>query len=61
MLVRQGNQIRTDDAEFPVSFYWLGERLYIEFGAENYTALNNAEARQLLNYITEGLEVYDRR
>lgn len=61
MLVNQGNQIKTDDAAFPVSFYWVGSSFYIEFGAENFSSLNPAEARQLMNFLKDGLNEHERR
>lgn len=59
MLVKQGNQIKTDDAAFPVNFYWVGPSFYIEFGAENFSSLSVSEARQLMNFIKEGLEAHE--
>lgn len=60
MLVNQGNQIKTDDAAFPVNFYWVGPSFYIEFGKENFSSLNAAEARQLMNFLKEGLDANER-
>lgn len=60
MLVSQGNQIKTDDAAFPVNFYWVGSSFYIEFGTDNFSALTVAEARQLMNFLKEGLDANER-
>ena len=61
MLVNEGNQIRTDDASFPINFYWVAGRFYIEFGHENFSSLTDAEARQLMNFLKEGLDSHERQ
>jgi hypothetical protein len=61
MLVNQGNQIKTDSAAFPLSFYWVAGSFYIEFGSDNFSALSAAEARQVMNFLKEGLDEHERR